>query len=397
MRYGVVLPCAAIFFAVVLGGVAAVRADEGGVKFDKRCLMVSPNEGCTVADVDKDGTLDIIAGTHWFRGPDYIPHPVRDLPQTMEEYYPNNADLAYDVNGDGWIDVISGGWQESELYWYENPGKLGLERGYKWTPHLLKDTRGQNEIFVLHDFDGDDVPEIFVSCWIKQDPVVVWKLTKDEKGNPTIERRVIGENGGGHGYGFGDINGDGREDVLCEVGFYERPAGDPWASPWKFHPETALPHPSCPGLIVDVDGDGRNDIVWGKAHDYGLYWWEQGEPKPDGTTTWTEHLIDRSWSQVHAIVWADIDGDGVCEIITGKRVRGHAGNDPGGKEPECLFYYKWQPESRTFRRFTIADFGEGVGTGMQINVVDLNDDGRLDIAVAGKTGTWVLLNRGRED
>jgi len=375
-----------------VGGARAEAPAE--VKFSGRLLMVSPNEGCTVADVNRDGKLDVIAGTHWFAAPDYVPRPLREIPEFQNDYLANNGDHAYDVDGDGWVDVISGGWMESEIFWYKNPGPVGLAKGLKWEARLLKDTRGQNEFFELRDLDGDGVPEILVSCWVKPDPLVAWKFGKTAEGEPTIERIVLGDKGGGHGLAFGDVNGDGREDILCEIGWYERPERDVLSKPWKFHAETALPHPSCPFLAVDLTGDGRTDIIWGKAHDFGLFWWEQGEPKADGTTTWTEHLIDNSWSQAHCLVWADLDGDGNGEVITGKRVRGHAGRDPGGKDPECLFYYTWDPSTREFTRHDIAPIGGGVGTGMQICVVDLNGDGRLDIAVSGKTGTWVLINEG---
>jgi hypothetical protein len=375
-------------------GLSLACADAAELRFSKRCLMISPNEGCAVADVDRDGKPDVIAGTHWFAGPDFVPRPLREIPEFGNDFLANNSDNAYDVDGDGWVDVISGGWGESEICWYKNPGKVALSKGLKWEQHLLKNTRGQNEIFDLHDFDGDGVPELFVACWKKEDPLVVWKLTKTAEGQPTIERIVLGQEGGGHGYALGDINGDGREDMLCEVGWYERPAGNVFAKPWKFHAETALPHPSCPCVIADLSGDGRSDIIWGKAHDYGLYWWEQGEPKSDGTTTWTEHLIDKSWSQVHCLVWTDLDGDGQEELITGKRVRGHAGNDPGGKQPECLYYYSFDKSTAEFSRHAISPPGGGVGTGMQIRVADLNADGRPDIAVGGKSGTWVLLNEG---
>ena len=107
----------------------------------------------------------------------------------------------------------------------------------------------------------------------------------------------------------------------------------------------------------------------------------------------TENLIDDSWSQAHCLVWADLNGDGQGELITGKRVRGHAGKDPGGKDPECLFYYSWDKQAKQFTRHDVAPVGSGVGTGMQICVADLNADGRPDIAVSGKTGTWVLLNQ----
>ncbi len=376
-------------------------SETGGLKFSKRCLMVSPNEGCAVADVNRDGKLDIIAGTHWFAAPDFVPRPVRDIQQVSlgfgaNEFYASNGDHVCDVDGDGWIDVFSCGWTEAELYWYKNPGKTGLEKGWKWEPNLLVKARAENEAFDLKDLDGDGVPEIIVHCWVSRDPLVAWKITKAPDGRPTATRIVLGANGCGHGYSFGDVNGDGRDDILCVVGWYERPEGDVFAKPWKFHPETVLQGASSPFVVVDVNGDGRNDIIWAKGHDFGLYWRQQGEPKPDGTTTWTERLIDNTWSQAHSIAWADLDGDGKGEIVTGKRVRGHGDMDPGATDPECLYYYKWDSAAGKFVRHTISPPGGGVGTGMQICVADLTGDGHPDIAVAGKTGTWLLVNEGPE-
>ncbi len=387
----------AILLTVVLTLVAcctAIAESPRFIKFSKRCLMISPNEGCAIADVNRDGKPDIIAGTCWFAGPEFIPRPLRDIPEVHDVYFRSNGDHVLDVDGDGWVDVISIGWMTPELCWYKNPGKIGLEKGKKWKRFVLKKTRGQNEAMELRDLDGNGIPEIVVNSWDKKAPAVAWKLTKSDDGAPTAEKIVLGNRGSGHGYAFGDINGDGREDLLVETGWYERPEGNPFVKPWKFHGETALPHPSCPCIIVDLTGDGCSDIIWGRAHDFGLYWWEQGEPKPDGTTTWTEHLIDKSWSQAHCLVWADLDGDGREELITGKRVRGHCGRDPGGKEPECMYYYTWDRAAKKFTRHTISPPGGGVGIGMQIRVADLNGDGRPDIAVGGKTGTWVLFNEG---
>ena len=341
----------------------------------------------------KTKSLDIVAGTHWFAGPDFIPRPLRDVDE-MGEYLSQNGDHPYDVDGDGWIDIISMGWNDPELRWFKNPGAAKLIKGLKWEKHVLKVTRGQNECLALKDLDDDGVPEIYVSCWDKKVPQVVWKLVKGTDGQPSAEQILIGAEGGGHGFGFGDINGDKRDDIVCELGWYERPEEKPFAGPWKFHPDAALPHPSCPVLILDLNRDGRNDILWGKRHDFGLYWWEQGPPKADGTRTWNEHLIDNSWSQAHCLAWEDLDGDGQGELITGKRFRAHNDGDPGGLEPACLYYYTWDMTALQFTRHTISEPGGGVGTGMQIRVADLNADRRPDIVVAGKSGTWLLTNEG---
>ena len=145
----------------------------------------------------------------------------------------------------------------------------------------------------------------------------------------------------------------------------------------------------------DVDGDGLADLIVGAAHGYGLDLYEQRID--GGTRSWVRRPIDPYNSQYHDLIWADIDGDGACELITGKRVRGHGGLDPGAAEPACLFYYTWDARASKFIRHTISPPGAGVGTGMQICVADLNVDRRPDIAVAGKSGTWLLINEASQE
>ncbi len=389
---------AALAAALCFAAIVALGAEPPTTKFSKRCLIIDMSEGCAVADVNRDGKPDIIAGEHWYAAPEFIPRPLRHVPLVDNlspylngELAQNIADAPYDVDGDGWVDVISVGWTDTEICWFQNPA--GCYDEHPWKRHVLGTIPSKNEVLTLHDFDGDGCPEVYVSAWQKVKPLTIYRLTKDAKGQPALQPVAIGPQSG-HGYAFADVNGDGREDILCEGGWYERPMGDVFTQSWRFHAETALPHPSVPFIVSKLTNSGRNDIIWGKAHDYGVYWWEQGEPKPDGTTVWKEHLIDKSWSQAHAMAWADLDGDGQPELITGKRVRAHVDKDPGSLDPECLYYYKWDRAASKFTRHTIAGPGEGVGTGMQIVVADLNGDTRPDIVVAGKTGTWILFNKG---
>jgi hypothetical protein len=387
---------------LVLGSCAFAQ-DQGSVRFAKKKLMVSPHESCAVADLNKDGHSDIVYGPYWFAGPDFLPHALRPN-HTSKDYIRCNSDHVYDVDKDGWLDVIAGAWDENGIIWYKNPGKSAQERGKPWEMHnpweatVLSKTRGRMEMFALHDYDRDGVPEIHSACHQKQEPLEIWRLTTSDDGSPALRLFVLGQQGGGHGFAFGDVNGDGLEDVLCEVGWYERPQGDPFAKPWKLHRETDLSkmHPSCPFLVKDLNQDGRLDIVFGRGHAYGLYWREQLAPTSDGTTNWKQHTIDESWSQAHCLAWGDMDGNGKDDLIAGKCIWAHNGGDPGAADSPSVYYYTWDPSAAKFTRHTIAERGEMVALGRQFAVADMNADGRNDLVAPSKIGLWLLLNEGRQ-
>jgi hypothetical protein len=371
---------------------------HGDLRWKKRHLFVGPYESATVGDLNQDGKPDIVSGTNFFLAPDYAPQAYRPN-HLAKDFIRTNSDHLVDVDGDGWLDIVGGGWNEDGLYWYRNPGngpalrKAPWDMHLPWEAHLLAKTRGHMEMFALHDFDGDGVPELHSANYKKEEPREIFRWKKGPEG-PALEPFVLGAEGGGHGFAFGDVNGDGREDVLSEIGWFERPAGDPWAGPWKLHRESALPHPSCPFVVTDLNKDGRLDIIFGRGHDVGLYWLEQMPPAPDGTTVWSKHVIDESWSQAHALALADLDGDGEPELVAGKCLWAHNGADPGAGEPVAIYYYKWHRERGQFTRHTIADKGEGIPLGRQYSVVDLDGDGRLDIVAPSKIGLWILYNQG---
>ena len=153
---------------------------------------------------------------------------------------------------------------------------------------------------------------------------------------PKWTRYDLPEELAGHGVGFGDINGDGRGDIVGPHGWAEAPK-DRRNERWQFHPEFDLwQDASIPILVQDVDSDGDNDLVWGRGHRFGVYWMEQTQDAA-GDRQWVRHAIDTSWSQAHSLLWADLNGDGRPELIAGSRFMGHEGKDPGEYNPQWLF------------------------------------------------------------
>lgn len=386
--------------------VAAAEPRTQSIEWQIKLLCKDLNEGIDLADCDGDGKLDVIAGRNWYAAPDFTPRPLRTI-EDWNGYIQSNGDFAHDVNHDGYPDLIAGSFLPTEVYWYENPGKQALARGAMWTQHLLANTRQtKNENQLFEDLDGDGTPEWIVNSWNRRNPTLVWKITEEERNvetrnGKTSTRRVpamkgipIGKDKNGHGMGVGDLNGDGRPDILVGLGWYEQPISNAMLGGWKFHPIPELgAHVSIPVIIRDLDGDGRNDLILGQGHDFGLHWWQQLPPHANGKLKWRAHLIDDKFSQPHCLHMADLDGDGEDELITGKRVFAHNGRDPGGNEPPCLFYYTWDRQKQSFTKHVI---NEGkVGTGLQIRTGDLDGDSDLDIAVAGKSGTFLLFNQGR--
>ena len=383
--------------AVRPGGIASAK----NAPWTKRRLFIGPHENAEVADFNNDGHADIVSGPNIFYGPDFAMQAYR-ANHLAADYMHENSVHPYDVDRDGWIDIIAAGWGEDGIYWYKNPGDSALaakkpwEMNLPWKAHLLTKTRGTMEMFVMRDYDDDGVPELHSANYRRPQPLEVFRFDKTPDGTPVLKAFILGAEGGGHGIAFGDLNGDGREDVLCEIGWYERPAGDIWAAPWKYHAETNLNamHPSCPFVVKDLNQDGRIDLVFGRGHGVGLYWWEQLEPKADGATQWKQHLIDASWSQAHCLVWADMDGDGEDDLVAGKCLWAHDGGDLGAGDPPAIYYYTWSRSARMFTRRTVAAPGEGIALNRQFSVTDLNKDGRPDLVAPGKQGLWVLFNEG---
>ncbi len=371
-RFGVL---AATLAVLLLPGVAA----QG----DKRFAMVQIDggaaESAAVADFNNDGKLDIVSAESWYEAPGWTKRPIRTIP-VSSGYIDSFSDLPIDVDGDGFMDVIQIGYFAKRIVWMKNPGT----GGGAWTENLI-DAIGPTEFAFLVDLDNDGKADDL----LPQFNTVAAPLSWYDLQNGAWVKHTVSPRSYGHGIGAGDVNGDKRSDIVTPQGWLEAPADPRAPGEWKFHatdwqqrmipapsppvapslttpPAVALPpagaaaSPALPATgttpappargaewgflyVLDINGDGRNDVLTTSAHSYGLCWFEQ---RADGV--WQQHVIDHSWSHAHASVLGDINGDGRADLITGKRFQSRNVPAPGDNDPLGMYWYEFRQGPTTF-------------------------------------------------
>ena len=366
--------------------------------------------GAGAGDFNRDGTLDVVSGPFYYLGPDYTTRRelyVAPAQSPTANFAPTWTDYAFDFTGDGWTDVLAG--ESRPMTLYVNP--KGDNR--RWVGHkVLPQITG--EFNAMQDLDGDGTPEIlFVTggsggaggtiSYAKlhpTDPIQPWPVV------PISEPGLAH----GHGLGTGDLNGDGRIDVVQAAGWWEQPArGTP--GPWPYHPVAFGRWGRAEGAggalmaVYDVNGDKLNDVVTGlNAHGFGLAWFEQ-KRAAGGAISFVRHMIlddfstknagDVTLSEMHAAAVADVDGDGIPDFITGKRVFSHQESyvDPDPHGLPALYWFRTvrNPKAPGGAEFVPELIHNRSGVGAQFTAVDLNKDGRVDIITATNRGTFIFF------
>jgi len=377
--------------------VAPAKAPQpSAVKFVLHRLGTFRSEACGVADFNGDGKLDIVAGNYLYLAPDFQPLKIRSVKGKVDDqgkgYHNDFMNGPVDAEGTGRPGIVSVDWFSKSIYWYRNT----LGQPGDW-PETTVDTADNFECGDMVPLEGKGRPLVVLphtreTVWFEVGPTSAGRLG--------LVKHVISTRKMDFGCGLGDINGDGRPDVIRPEAWFEAPA-DIRNGVWKEHPlslggkEGHLVH--TPQILVyDVNGDGLNDIITSNAHGYGIFWYEQ--VRLGGEITWKQHTIDDTWTQAHSLALGDIDGCGLPELITGKRFMAHNGHDPDAYGKLGLYYYKIvrnADKSVSWKKYAIS-YDQGIGAGLNIWVGDLRGSGALDIVTTGKFGGPVWFeNKGR--
>lgn len=400
---------------------SAAFADEDTdwvrIKLDERFR----SEGVAVADVNRDGNPDVLAGDVWYEAPAvnstshtdaaaWKLHEIRIPGEFVagKGYSNSFANFAWDVNQDGWTDHILIGFPGDPFHWYQNPGNSDTH----WKEHLIW-TSICNESPEFEDLNADGIPEIVFGSQpearmgfvqipgaSKAAEKFVFHAISEPSAEPESSKNRGLDNGTFkyyHGLGVSDVNGDGHRDVLISHGWWESPGNLNDTNVWTFHPirvkqgDVMAPLPKAANIYADdFDLDGDADLFLSSAHEYGVWWAEN-----NGGDSWQLHEIDKSYSQTHAVEATDINGDGQLDYVTGKRFFAHNGGDPGGNDAVVMHWYEVQRTKGQAPVFTSHEIvaGRGTGIGTQFEINDMNRDGKPDIVLSNKKGVNVLLQK----
>jgi hypothetical protein len=349
------------------------------------------SEGVAVADVNKDGRPDILVGDVWYEAPGWKVHEIRPIARDYGDgakgYSESFGCFADDFNGDGWTDLIVIPFPGRECYWYENPqNKPG-----HWKQRMVwRSACNETPLYA----DGKKVLIMGIQpeeqmCWFAPPKNVdqPWDM------HAISTKKAPGTHPFSHGLGVGDINKDGRNDVIIRDGWWEQPPeGRAHEKPWTFH-KANLGENCADMYAFDVDGDGLNDVISSSAHARGIWWYKQLPGK--NATAFTRHTILDTFTQSHALLFTDINGDGRKDLVTGKRWWAHG--PTGDKDPKdprepntpaVLYWIEIKPGPKP--EFVPHKIDEDSGIGTQFVVADINGDTLPDIITVNKKGVFVF-------
>ncbi|MEZ6132009.1 MAG: VCBS repeat-containing protein [Planctomycetaceae bacterium] len=276
------------------------------------------------ADFTNDGQLDVIADTGSGRTRLFVA-PNWDevlLDADHDGMYIHSE--TWDIDGDGDADYVGARYNPGLIMWYEQPDepltqkwtRRLIDNQIHGIHGVIKgdvDNDGYIDLLATSAQPLDPFPNSL--AWIAP--------PKNPRSDSPWQRHIFADQdapGLTHYLGFGDINGDGRADAAtgAKGGPQDESGKGEWFAWWEAPADATQPwtkhrlpgkHPGATNIHPgDINGDGRTDLLASRGHGNGVLWFE--------APSWKEHVIDADIQEPHCLQVQDIDGDGDLDAVT---------------------------------------------------------------------------------
>jgi hypothetical protein len=316
-----------------------------------------------IADIDGDGLLDMVfAGNTlvWYAYPSWRKTVIAKATQE----FTTDMQLG-DVDGDGDPDVIVPDGEKGKLCWFENPRPKGDPAKDPWKCHLIGYQGDWAHDVEVGDINGDGKLDVLT----RKTSTLVWFQNNPDSFTQVVIDAALPN---GEGTALADINRDGCPDIV-QNGYWLECPRDPMHGNWiKHRIDEGWPR-QLGVTVADINSDGRLDVLLAPAESHGRLSWYEGPRDPkDGL--WFEHVIDDNVEFVHTFKVADINNDGQPDVITAEMHQ--------SKERRVSLYLK-EGYSLNWRKQTIATTGSH-----NLRVGDIGNDGDIDIVGANWGGNY---------
>jgi hypothetical protein len=306
-----VAPVCGFILVSCLRGPAEPPADLPDVPF--RQITVDKNASADreyfgdvkgLGDINGDSYLDIVFGGNelaWYAYPGWQ----KSVVSISDEQFSTDMQLA-DMDNDGDLDIIVPDGRKGKLCWFENPRPAGDPQNI-WKCHVIGYQGDWTHDVEIGDINGDGKLDVVTrrastEVWLQNNPDSFTRV-------PIRTARANGE-----GTALADINRDGRIDIVQNGYWLEGPL-DSINEEWTKHSISESWPSQLSVAVADVNGDYIPDVIFAPAESAGRLCWYQ----PSGnrrTIQWTEHVIDDAVEYVHSLQTGDFNNDGVLDIAT---------------------------------------------------------------------------------
>jgi hypothetical protein len=341
--------------------------------------------GLDMYDVNKDGYKDIISGEWYYR------NPGGDMSNHWERIaFPLEVDavLALDVDDDEFTDVI--GLRLPQIFWLEAKDWEGQIWEYKEIGNMRQTAHANAQEYSLAQIIPGGKPEILLGHEVEQ---YYFEIPANPENTPWPRVTISNK---GTGYRTGDIDQDGFTDFVGSyplegVGAVLKGTSDVkkdnrmiawWKNPgngkgnWSYFDIGKGTSPDR-YVVSDLNGDGKLDVATsderypGNVRNAFLTWYQQiGDPAKNN---WKKHIITTSKS-MNSMDGADIDLDGDIDLVVGEHEMPGEEGKPLLKDERVIIY-----ENNGTGKFTPHIVDQGKESHLGTRLADMDGDGDLDI------------------